>query len=169
MKLTGSIFVIVAALLLGIGKARELKLHRDTLREMISFLTVLNGEIVQNLSPYGKILDRLNRDNYMHMSGFIDGPSEALRAFDDRSFSEKWSDCVTASLGVLAEDERLELTELSNSLGRFDSTLQSKAIMRAKAGLEAKLVELDATLRERQKLYIAFSTGAGLILTIVLC
>jgi len=168
VSIIGAILIIAACFSIGLNKSRQLKMRTDTLSELISFLEILNNEIVSNRTPIKRILSSNILPEYSCISSFIDELNRNMEKLGSQSFSHIWSRSLECIKKYLSHSVYMSLKILGNSIGRYDGQLQSMAINRCIYELSAEYEVVKQSLKSNQKVYMGLSTGIGIIISLVL-
>lgn len=165
MRHIGSILIAVSALIVGVFRASEYKNEARLISSLINALEILKSEIVTRRTPMLDVVYIIMKDR--RLSGFC---AELLKYADEayeKSFGDIWTEAVTEKLSALPQSCLDAVMSLAPVLGRYGTELQSEAIERCTAVLQAEADAHSAQLRDRVRLYIGAYGGIGLIVAIL--
>lgn len=168
IRLFGALIITASAMTVGFLKAREIQNTNTALFELCIFLEQMKNEIITMRTPIKKIVSQSETGNYKSIIPFVCTLNESLSDLGSRSLSQIWSECTNKTLAFLPLDILNELGSLGLTIGRSEAKLQAQAIDRCilliNTEYEARKRELD----NNRKMYIGLTTGAGLILSIIM-
>ena len=168
MRYFGAITITLAALFIGISKAREERMKTQLLRELCSLLEIMKNEICTNKTPINRVFSMQNLNSFRYVKPFAESIKTEINTIGDRRFCDIWCDCVNEKLSTLPEKSMSALLALGNCLGRYDAEMQKKSIERCMADIQAEHESAESSLKNNEKMYIGLGGGAGAIIALML-
>ena len=168
MRYVGAITICLAALFIGLSRAREEKVKTQLLRELCSLLEIMKSEISDNKTALIKLFSMQNLNSFELIFPFIESINMGISSIGDRRFNDIWCGCVSEKLSILPEKSMSALLSLGNSLGRYDAEMQKSSIERCIAKVSAECEAAENSLKNNEKMYIGLGGGAGAILALML-
>lgn len=168
MRYLGAVTVIISALLIGIGKAREEKQKVLMLRELCAFLEMMKNELCSERKSICKFFFDESLNEFSALSKFSQLMRSRLRTLGEKRFSSIWSEIVNDSFSGLPQKSLSALLTLGSSIGKYDSDIQKSAFERCMLILQGECLQAEASLKNNEKMYIGLGGCAGTILALML-
>lgn len=168
MNYIGALFIVFAALAIGISKAMESRRQVKELYAAISMLETVKNEISSRRTPIFEIFAGLSSSNNRYIKSFSEAVIENSDRLSELGFYEIWCGCVISELSALTQNALEEMSRVGRNLGRYDAELQKSALDRCISSLSAEYANTKDALKSNEKMYIGLGGGAGLILALVL-
>lgn len=168
MNIFGALFITAASVALGWKRAKELRKHLCLLGSIIDFLNIINCEITSFRTPLNEVFYRLSSAQENEISDFAKYIYEKLSIDVQSDFSEAWAEGTEKYLGTLSADSKASLKRLGDYLGRYDSMLQSNAVMRCISELEHEYTLKKDKQKDNERLCLALWSSAGMVVSLVL-
>lgn len=168
MRYFGCTLLVAGGFFLGIRKAEEVKAKVNTLRAVCAMIELIKNEICSRRTPMNELFSYLSVSAPQELLSFIKSLNAKLLTLGEHSFSEIWFSAAKENLRLLPEQSLSALSELGQSLGRYDAALQASAADRAISILSGELKKHEATAKAEEKMYIALGGGLSLIAALIL-
>lgn len=165
-KLLGSILVIGGCGGVGFMLALSHKRTEMVLRQLLSALDFMECELQYRLTP----LPELCRQTAAESKGWVGDIFLALADELDNQISPEVKSCMNAALAKsreLPEQAKIAMTELGQTLGRFDLPGQIKGIENVRQICRQGLDTLSSNRDQRIRSYQTLSLCAGAALAIL--
>lgn len=163
MKLTGAALVVLAGVLMGLLRVKEL---RRTVREraaLCRILEELSYELGRFRTPLPEVFSALCARSEGAALSLCRTVSERMNG-EQAAFSAAW----TEGIALLPPREREIMDSLGNVLGRYGTEEQLSALERCLREMEDILTEGREQLRERSGVCVGLWAAAGLMAAVVL-
>lgn len=169
IQLLGAVLLLSGAVGFGLKGVARLRGRARTLAAMVSSLELLQSEICDRLTPMPELLELLEQEATYPASAFYGGVRRRMKDLGEESFPEIWRKAVseTPSLTLDAQD-KLILSELGVSLGKYDAAEQAGAIGSARRRLETLAAQAAAERDRDSKLHAALGVAAGIFAIVLL-
>lgn len=168
MKLVGALLILYASLSLGLRICAEQKKVLALLRELLSMLEQLQGELELRSAPLPDLFASVGKCVQGEAGAFLRGVAEHMDQLGEESFCEIWSGEVRRFLRSLPAAEREELLRLGLVLGRMDLEAELRALARCRSSLDRSLLGLRQQLPAKRRLALGLSAAAGLLTVILM-
>lgn len=171
LKIVGSLILMIAAILTGCMKAKELEEHTMRLIELKRLMVLLQGELRFHRASLAEAFENVAERVDEPFSLFLKEVSEKLEAKTFGSFEVIWKETAETLLkkrGFAKEDERI-LEMLCGSLGYLDLAMQMDTLNLAILQVEEMIKDAKEKQEIRGKLYrtMGITTGAMMALFII--
>ncbi len=169
VKTIGSVLIIGSSIIFGLCQKSRFVRHERVLKELISALEIMYSEISCMCASTGELLDRICNITRGEVLNFFESCRTIHKNNSDMPFALVWNRAVkeTPSLELLPQESQA-LSELGNSLGRYNANETLNAILHTKRSLDGYLrCAVDARLK-LGKLYGNLSIISGVALVIIL-
>lgn len=170
MKIAGSVLVITATTLLGMGKVAELKNRYVQMEYLRQLFCQIQSEIRYARTPLGEIFLSIGgQAGEPYRTWLIEMSREMERKTGD-TFSVIWAKGVKSCLTGcgLPGEEILRLAEFGSHFGSADAQLQIKTIEHYLAQLSLSMSELNKELGTKAKLYRCLGIMGGMLIAVML-
>lgn len=168
VKTIGSILIIGCSVIFGINQRSRLERRVKILEELISALDIMHSEISCMCTSTGELLTRICKITRGEVHSFFESCSQIHKNSSDMPFSLVWNRAVKESALELTPQEKQVLSELGNSLGRYNADETLRAILHTKRNLEGYLKCATLAREKLGKLYGNLSIISGVALVIIL-
>ncbi len=169
VKTLGSILIVAAATLFGISQKVRLARRVETLEMFISALEIMYSEISCMCTSTEELIKRLCDITRGAVQEFFKSLGALQKERSDLPFALVWNRNVKESeFSELSAQEIQTLSELGNSLGRYNADETIRAIMHTKRSLEGFLKSAIDARAKLGKLYGNLSIISGVALVIIL-
>ena len=168
VKPFGALLILVGAFSMGMTLCRERQSRLRTLRELLSVLEQLQGELELRSPPLPELFAQLALSAQGETSGFLRSMAEDLDQLGERSFFELWRQRVLCCLASLPPTARDELIRLGMVLGRLDLEAELRGLSACRAVLGRELEQLRSQAPARRRLILGLSAAAGLVAVILM-
>lgn len=168
MKIAGMFLVVGAMCFVGVTKYCDCKKCCYELKQMISILELLEGEISTRRSPVNTIIERMKNCFDGAAQSFASQLSELMPMLGETDFCSMWKESAYNAFSSVPQDCLSEFVAVGASLGKYTVNIQCEAIGRCTEQLRRRYTELQPELADKRKLYLALYGGAGLIMAIAL-
>jgi stage III sporulation protein AB len=147
----------------------RLRARVRSLHALVGALGVMSNEICDRLTPMPELLHLMAAEAAFPASRLFQNALENIPALGSRSFSSIWRQavCATPEL-LLSPTETLVLTELGQSLGRYDVAEQKSAIHYAQRRLEELTRDAEIERDRNSKVRAFLGVAAGFFAVILL-
>lgn len=169
IKTLGSILIIGSSVVFGIAQKSRLTRRVNVLGELVSAIEIMHSEISCMCTSTEDLLARLCNLTHGGVRKFFCECSEIHKTRSDMPFSLVWNRAVKESAYLeLSPQESRALSELGNSLGRYNSEETIRALLHTKRNLEGYLKCASESRGKLGKLYGNLSIISGIALVIIL-
>lgn len=169
IKLAGSVCILAASLLAGLGLESRLKRRFAILREMGEILIFLEKEMAYHRSPVPEAFQSASKRCGTELQAVFAEAASAVSLREGREFQEIWENAVCRNIpgGVLEAEERDLICESAAALCNTDTVLQ-RTLLEKYADRFQELSRLASDVyREKGSLYRRLSMAAGVFLIIL--
>lgn len=168
IKILGAILLVGAASVIGFGMKSRLELRVRSVRTMLNMLGIMRAEIGQALTPLPELLEKLAKIAPAPADAFFESCAEEMKIKPDVPFGIIWRRSLSRAdyLG-LCDEEREELSELGNVLGRYRSDEQVLAISHAMRALERISEAAESDRARLGKVYARLSIVCAAAVVII--
>lgn len=170
LKITGAVFVICAATLMGWRMAANLDRAYDQMSDLIRIIHTLQGEIRYARTHIGEALCRIAQSEPEPYRSWMAKLSRKLSERRGGSLPELWegsAEQLTLSLDI-PDKEKKRFAMLGQYLGSGDTDMQLKQLELYAEQLKNAKEEMGKALAARKKLYRALGAAFGVFLAILL-
>lgn len=168
MKIAGALLIVGAMCFVGAAKYSDCKNCCYELKQMISILELLEGEISTRRSPVNTIIERIKNCFDGAAQSFASQLAELMPMLGETDFCSMWKDAASRSFSSVPQDCLSEFVAVGASFGKYTVNIQCEAIGRCAEQLSRRYTQLQPELADKRKLYLALYGGAGLIMAIAL-
>ncbi len=169
VKTLGSIIIIAGATLFGVSQKARLTCRKETLSMFISAFEIMHSEISCMCTSTEELIKRLCNVTSGRVLKFFISLSVLQKERNDLPFALIWNRNVKESDYLeLSVQEMQTLSELGNSLGRYNAEETLSAILYTKRRFEGYLKCADDACVKLGKLYGNLSIISGIALVIIL-
>lgn len=170
LKLVGIVLVIGSFTGIGMAQHQQYQGRVRTLRDLLSALDVMDGELSYRLSSVPDIVRLLAHSPSTAVSRVFSYIQDALGKEDGLSLTYKWMkgfQQVGPEIG-LRPDDVLIFCDLSDFIGKYDVRSQQKSVSYARKRVEGQLKLAEAECKSKGMVYRSCCIAAGLLLVLVL-
>lgn len=170
LKITGSIFIIVACAGYGFSRGREYKTHVDELEELRRIAMMFATETSYSKLPIAELSSRISRKVKEPFRSWLIGLSLELKKEKQEPLMRVWKKEAERLLEGLSltEEEGDELKNLGVQIGNYNIQMQENAFRWYADMLKEKRGTLMKEVSERQRLCNSLGILAGIFLVILL-
>ena len=168
MKLAGSVMIAAACLLYCVLYLGQQKLRARELESIAALLEQMGAELAARLTPLPELIELLGGRVPGPAKDFLARLGTAMSNLGDESFYMIWSRCVKLSFKQLMADELQMLTELGNTLGRYELQRQLQALDVCAGLIRVRAAQYRQELPGKRKLHMGLACASGALLVIVL-
>lgn len=170
MKIAGSVLVITATTLLGMGKAAELKNRYVQMEYLRQLFCQIQSEIRYARTPLGEIFSGIGGQAEEPYRTWLLKMSREMEKKDENTFSAIWAQGVRRYLADsgLAGEDILRLAEFGSRFGSADAQLQIKTIELYLSQLSFTMSELQRESGTKAKLYRCLGVMGGMLIAVML-
>lgn len=141
----------------------------ETLRSLQGAMAYLEEELAFRLTPLPKLVAHLAKTRQGGATGeFFQAVLAGLEQAEGAGFAQSWSGAAHSTLVMLKEEERQELAELGEVLGRYDAQTQIQALRLAGERLAGCYIRAQEERQRLGKVYLALGVAGGLMTVLVL-
>ena len=168
IRALGSIFVAAGAAAWGYHAATGLKRQVRALDDLITGLTLLEGELSRTAPELATLMENLSRRSRGAARTLFSGYAGALERLGERTAAGLWEETVSG-LEELTGEGKFLLSSLGEVLGRYDCDEQRTAVRAVRERLEdlRRREGENCRLRCRTCQTVALSGGAFLIILLL--
>lgn len=170
LKLVGIVLVIGSFTGIGMAQHQQYQGRVRALRDLLSALDIMDGELAYRLSSLPDIVQLLAHSPSAAVSRVFSYIHTALEKDDGLSLTYKWMkgfQQVGPEIG-LRPDDVLIFCDLSDFIGKYDVCSQQKCVAYAHKRLEGQLKLAEAECKSKGTVYRTCCIAAGLLLVLVL-
>lgn len=170
LKLVGIVLVIGSFTSIGMAQHQQYQGRVRALRDLLSALDIMDGELAYRLSSLPDIVQLLAHSPSAAVSRVFSYIYTALEKDDGLSLTYKWMkgfQQVGPEIG-LRPDDVLIFCDLSDFIGKYDVRSQQKCVAYAHKRLEGQLKLAEAECKSKGTVYRTCCIAAGLLLVLVL-
>lgn len=170
LKIAGSIFVITATTLAGMGRAAALRVQYRRMEELRQILYYLQSEIRYARTCLDEIFLALGRQVRPPYSEWLLSLGRTLGLREGGRFAKVWEESVERDLADcgLPGRELMRLKELGEQLGAADLEMQVKTLELYLTQLTDSMGEIQEEMKEKVKLYHCLGVLSGILIVILL-
>ena len=168
LRLLGAALVVGGAGALGLLAARKLGRRVAALRAMTAALELAERELSFRLTPIPDLFASLERRAPPPAGACFGRCLAGLEQLGEAGLSALWRKAVEETLPDLAEEDRCELYELGEVLGRYDGEGEREAIALTRTRLLRALERAEADRDSRGRLCTVLGLTAGAFCAILL-
>ncbi len=161
LRLLGAVLVVGGAGALGLLAAQKLRRRVENLRAMTGALELAERELSFRLPPIPDLFSSLERRAPAPAGACFGRCLAGMDRLGEDSLGTLWREAVEETLPDLAPEDREELAELGEVLGRYDGEGQRQALALTRARLERNLERAEADRDSRGRLCAALGLTAG--------
>jgi stage III sporulation protein AB len=166
----GALLIMTATAAWGVMGVMRLRARTRSLQSLSSALGVMKSEICDRLTPMPELLGHMAAEATYPASQLFRSAAEKIPSLGSRSFSSIWSQAVKSTPELLlTPSEALVLTELGQSLGRYDIAEQRSALQYAQRRMEeyARAAELERDKNSKVKAFLGVAAGFFAIILLI--
>lgn len=168
VKPVGALLILAGAVSIGLTLCRERQNRLRTLRELLSALEQLQGQLELRSPPLPDLFAELADCAQGECCGFLRGIAEDLDQLGERSFYELWRRQVQRCLVSLPPTARDELIRLGTVLGRLDLEAELRGLSACRKVLGGQLEQLRSQEPSRRRVILGLSAATGLVAVILM-
>lgn len=170
LRIIGSVCILIGCSAAGILAGKKLADHERTLGDLLSALDIIESEIVCRLTPIPEAIQiawQSARAGHC-CKRFLGMCLEGLAEAGPQDFVRIWRGAADETLGLLPNEERQAIADLSRSLGRYDAEEQAAAIGSVRMRYERFLAAAEKERQRSAKVYRTLGVTVGIAAVIVL-
>lgn len=170
VKLTGSLLVIIAAALMGVGEGEKVKDCYRQMRYLQRILCMVESEIRYAHSYLGEIFEGAARNLREPYKGWLLFMKKEMEEEDSRPFADIWENGVSEHLkdSGLPKKELLRLSQLGGQLGATDLKLQLKLLELYQEQLSMEIQEIREEMQVKVRLCHCLGIMGGMLIAVLL-
>ena len=169
LHLIGGLCVIAGSAAIGLQLVAQRRRRLEEGRQMHAACRLLERELSCREPDLSELLETAARQSGGPVEAFFTGCRSQLEELGNRPFSSIWKDNLSQAGLSLRRQEQELLAGLGTILGRYDRTVQCRALNRVAAELEEQLREEGSEAQKRAKLYMTLSIAGGMLLVVLTC
>ena len=168
LRLLGAVLVVGGAGALGLQAAQKLRRRLENLRAMTGALELAERELSFRLPPIPDLFSSLERRAPAPARACFGRCLAGMDRLGEDSLGTLWREAVEETLPDLAPEDREELAELGEVLGRYDGDGQREALAHTRAELSRALEQAREAWEKQGRMYQVLGITAGAFLVILL-
>lgn len=170
LKAAGSILVLSATILFGVGKAEQLKEQYAQMEYIRQLFCWIQSEICYARSPLGEIFTYIGKNAKEPYGTWLFRMGTKLIRRESGMFAGIWKTSIREELGdcALSEEELTHLEELGDRLGLADVTMQVRTLELYLERLEVSMSEIQKEMKTKVRLYHCLGIMGGLLIVTLL-
>jgi stage III sporulation protein AB len=169
IRLIGGLLITAATAAWGIMGVMRLRARAGSFHALSSALGMMGSEICDRLTPMPELLQHMADEAAYPASQLFKNALNDISSLGSRSFAAIWQQAVRSTPELMLQpSEALVLTELGQSLGRYDIAEQKSAIQYAQRRMEDFARAAEAERDNNSKVRAFLGVAAGLFTVIIL-
>ena len=168
-RLIGAILIISATAAWGIGGVIKLRARSSSLRAITQSLDIMRSEICDRLTPVPELFELLAKTSEYPANVLYRNLSAGLEKLGEMQLVDIWVKEVNGTRELLlTAQEKLVLSRLGYSIGRYDLQEQKTAIDHVYSSMKQLTEKADAETVRDSKVRAFTGIAAGIFTVIIL-